>query len=666
MKRKMIGAAAAYLAGLFFASFFTDIKYAAVLLVILILLIAKGMRGKDLIMLVFCFSAAIGSYKAYERLYYERVVSLAGTAGDFEGRILEIESYSGDLSLYTLKGELNGISGVKINYFGSGLDAEYGDILRLENCKFSNYSNDYVFRNRDIFMAEGIFLSADYPENVTLERTHSNHVKNALMNYREKMLSRFRSRMDGETGNFLGAMVFGEKRGLDSDMQTSLYRCGIGHVMAVSGLHVSVIAVVLMTFFSRLIPGRFFSFFLMNLAMLLFITMAEWPVSAVRAAIMIDFAYSASLFRRQNDSFNSLAGAVLILCITNPYVIYSSGFLLSITASFGIGVFGPYMADNFSGRKFIKNAVIMICTNVCVFPLSMKYFGETSLIAPVINLLLLPFCSAALVGGAIYVMTGGFLPILKLIEFMLNPVLAVSDFISRSNLSYFYFSGKYSFVIIIFAAAAVIAVHFVFNKRALTAAVIALVFGAVLICSAISSMIAYNCIRIAFLGRGSSAAAVISYKGNTRIFDLSGYYNTPVYVRKYLCENGISRADSIVLTENEPSQYSAYISEIKPMTIGEWYVGDDMFVYNAENIFEFSGEIVFDYDDVYIFYRDESLVIDIDGESIIVSPADKGKGFVVSGTAMDHEIFIDRTENSGINNFEITLSVNGGYEFRRL
>ncbi len=102
------------------------------------------------------------------------------------------------------------------------------------------------------------------------------------------------------------------------------------------------------------------------------------------------------------------------------------------------------------------------------------------------------------------------------------------------------------------------------------------------------------------------------------------------------------------------------------MTIGEWYVGDDMFVYNAENIFEFSGEIVFDYDDVYIFYRDESLVIDIDGESIIVSPADKGKGFVVSGTAMDHEIFIDRTENSGINNFEITLSVNGGYEFRRL
>lgn len=226
MKRKMIGAAAAYLAGLFFASFFTGIKFAAILILIFTLVIIKGIKSRDLLMLFVCFSCAFIVSKTYEHFYYDRIVSLSGSLGNFDGRIVEIENYAGDLALYTLKGNLDGVSGVKVTYLGSGFNAEYGDILHLKGCTFSKYKNDYVFRNKDIFMSEGIFLSADYPESAELERTNSRPVKNSLAGYREKMISRFRSSMDGETGDFISAMVFGEKRGFDPDMRTSLYRSG--------------------------------------------------------------------------------------------------------------------------------------------------------------------------------------------------------------------------------------------------------------------------------------------------------------------------------------------------------------------------------------------------------------------------------------------------------
>ncbi len=665
MKRKMIGAAAAYLAGLFFASFFTGITSAVIFIVLAILVLTGGIRGKDIILLLVFFAAAVAVSKTYERFYYDRIVNYSGSKGDFSGEITGIESYAGDLSLYTLEGELNGISDVKVTYLGSGINAEYGDILRLESCRFSEYTNDYVFRNKDIFMAEGIFLSADYPESVSVEHTHSRKIKNALMDYREKMLSSFRSQMGGKTGNFLGAMVFGEKRGFDPDMKTELYRSGVGHVMAVSGIHVSVIAVMLMAVLSRLRLGRIIPFILMNILLIIFITMAEWPASAVRALVMIDFIYSARIFRRQSDTFNSLAGAVLAICIADPFAVYSSGFLLSVTATFGIGVFGPHMTRNFAGNRTVRNFLIMVCTCMCVFPLTIKYFGETSLISPVTNIVLLPLCSGALIIGAIYVITGGMIPLLGIAELLLTPVLAISNVISKSRLLYFTYSGEIPAENIFVLAAIIIILHIVYKSRAVTAWIMAVSFCAVMVFSAITSHISQKSLKLAFLGKGKNTAAVISYNGTVRIFDLSGYYNSPVYVRKYLAENGVSTVDSVILVENEPSQYASYISEVAPVEIEKWYSGSDIFISGNDTVIA-DEEISFSWDEMEIIFRRGRLAVDFCGNEIIIESSGNSGAFVVSGDVLPHDIAIDREENIGLNNFEIKLSEDGAYKFRRL
>ncbi len=665
MKRKMIGAAAAYLAGLFFASFFTGIISAVIFLFLVILILAGGIRGKDLVMLLVFFTAAFTVSKVYRHYGYDRIASYSGRTADFSGRIVGIESYAGDFAMYTIEGELDGIEDVRITYFGSTINARYGDILNLKGCKFSMHKNDYVFRNKDIFMSENIFLSADYPESVSVEKTHSNKLKNALMDYREDIMSRFRSSMGGKTGNFLGAMIFGEKRGFDPDMRTSLSMSGIGHVMAVSGLHISIIAVMLMTIFSRLRLGRLIPFILMNFLLVLFITMAEWPVSAVRALIMADFVYSAKLFRRQSDTLNSLAGAVLAICIANPFAVYSSGFLMSVTAAFGVGVFGPYMTRNFTGSSIVRSFLIMVCTSLCIFPLTVKYFGETSLISPVTNLILLPLCSAALIIGVFYVMTGGILPVLEIAEYLLHPVIDIMNFISESRIVYFCCCGENTAEIIFALVAAVVVIHVLYNNRAFTALAMAAAFCSAMIFTAVTGKKTYDSFRIAFLGKGKNTAAVVSYKGVTKIFDLSGYYNSPVYVRKYFSENGLSYADIIFLFENEPSQYAAYISELAPLNAGKWYNYDDLYA-AGENLISAGEEICFSGDGMEILCRSNALSVKFCGTEITIEPSGNRGAFVVSGDVLTQGILIDKEENSGLNNFEITLSGDGGYEFRRL
>ena len=661
MKRKMIGAAAAYLAGLFFASFFTGIISAAAFLFLVILVLAGGIRGKDLILLLVCFAVSFTVSRTYKQFYHDRIISHSGVTADFSGRIKGIERYSGDLAMYILEGELNGIPDVKITYLGSGLNAEYGDRLHLQGCTFSQHKNDYVFRNRDIFMSENVFLNADYPENVRVEQTHSMKLKNVLMDYREKTLSEFRRSMDGETGNFLGAMVFGEKRDFDPDMRTALYRSGIGHVMAVSGLHVSVIAVMLMALFSRLRIGKIIPFVFTNILLFLFITMADWPVSAVRAAIMAEFVCSAKLFRRQSDTFNSLAGAVLVICIANPFAVYSSGFLMSVTAAFGVGVFGPYMTKNFSGNKIIRNFLIMVCTSICIFPLTIKYFGETSLLSPITNLILLPLCSAALIVGVFFVMTGGVLPVLGAAEFLLKPVLAVSEYISENRIAYFCCGGESSAGIIFALSAVVVVVYVVYKRRNVTAFVTAAAFCISMIFTAFSSVASQDSLKIAILGKGKNTAAVITYKGVTRIFDLSGYYNSPVYIRKYLAENGISHLDSIFIAGNEPSQYAAYKSELASFETGKWYTGDNIFA-SGRNVIQVDEEISFTGGDLEIVCRGKDIAVDFCGTEITVEASGDKDEFVVRGDLLPQDFLIDKNEN----NFEIKLSEDGSYEFRRL
>ncbi|MBQ8297140.1 MAG: ComEC/Rec2 family competence protein [Ruminococcus sp.] len=570
MKRKMIGAAAAYMSGLFFASFFTegsDLLLLAGLLPVLFM-IGRMMKlpSKDslLITLFFAFSSCSGML--YTHLEYDKITAYSETAGSFSGEITDVKFYDAEKALYTLDGRINGTQKARIVFFENAYDVQKGDIITLESCEFRIPESTYLFDSERYYKSKNIFLMAENTVISEIRHTDSHKLERMISEYRERIVSEFSRKMGTNHGSFLSSIVFGETSGLDENEETLMYRCGIGHIMAVSGLHVSIVAALLMFLLNRLRIGKYVSFLLLNVFLMLMIIMVESPVSAIRAAIMLDFMYSARLFRRQNDTLNSLSAAVLLICLSNPYVIYDSGFLLSISGTFGIGVFAPYMTQNMSTdnlwRKFFKNVTAMFCTSLVVMPFSIYFFEETSLISPVMNVLIIPLTVIAMVLGMIYVLTGGLISLLTPAGLLIEIVLLVTDKLGRLSFTHFACGNTALFRISVLCAVSVIFIAFLFKSRKYTAIMIAGVLAIFVICSSVSNDTARDQFKIAVLGSGTNATAVISYKGRTDVIDLSGHYKSPRYVRRYLALNGISEIQTLSLTADIYSQYSSYRSAL--------------------------------------------------------------------------------------------------------
>ena len=305
-----------------------------------------------------------------------------------------MQDYSGGNSLYIIEGKANDSVDIRATFYSETLEAGYGDEIVIGSCDFSKQKSDYLFDTEKYYKSNGIFLTVNQADNIDIVHSEKKTFKRIIGNYRERIISDFHIALGKDSGDLLSGMVFGEKRGMDQNVKTSVYRCGIGHILAVSGLHVSVFILILMTVLKCIGINKYISFVLME-ALLIFITaMANYPISAIRAGIMMNFLYAAGLFRRQNDTFNSLAGAVLLICITEPYVIYDTGFILSVAGTFGIGVFAPYMTKNMpietTPQKIICKIALMLCTMLCVFPLSLlaqiglfKIVSESSVAAGV-------------------------------------------------------------------------------------------------------------------------------------------------------------------------------------------------------------------------------------------------------------------------------------------
>ena len=121
MKRKMIGAAAAYMAGLFFASFFSDIPLLVITAVILAaaLLTVKryGFKATDYGIMAVFFMTAVAVFGIYTAVRYRPALEMDGRTGSFRGEVEEVNHYEGGNSSYILKGRIDGDISAKVTFY---------------------------------------------------------------------------------------------------------------------------------------------------------------------------------------------------------------------------------------------------------------------------------------------------------------------------------------------------------------------------------------------------------------------------------------------------------------------------------------------------------------------------------------------------------------------
>lgn len=593
MKRKMVYIGTAWAAGLTAAAVSVHIAVVSVTALVIAFLFKTVFRFnlKSIIFMLTAFIVSFGYFKIHETMIYRNLLSLNESKASYSGTITDYSDNADNKSVYYLDGTINNERDAKLILYNETLKCDIGDKLEFDFTA-KTIENNFLFDSHDYYKSKGIYLQADSAENVNIFYNDFS-VRKMLYDFRERVCKTINKSVPVKESGMIKGMLFGDKSGLENDDMTMLYRTGIGHVTAVSGLHLVLFCNIISFVLKKSGTGRKTEFFISEVFMLLFAICCGMSPSIIRAFIMMTLVNAAPLFFRYTDSLNSVCIAVILITIPNPFMITNQSFLLSVSGALGAGVFAPYMTSHTRTRnvfgKWCKNFLYMLCVSLAVTPMSVICFGEFSFISPLANLLITPLCMLAVLFAMIASLLICFNPeiLFKVSGVLCHVVLNISDKIGSNRFTHTKLSGEFISVLLVLIIMFCVVSYMIFHNRRYTAVAI---FISVLMFFA--SCTFYNVfdsrnLKIALLGRSQAGVIVVSKGNNADIIDFSGKTANSRYVRKYLDNMGITKINSIVMMKRINFSMSAYNSRLSLYDIdnvvipSETYIRKDMKICNV-------------------------------------------------------------------------------------
>ena len=257
---------------------------------------------------------------------------------------------------------------------------------------------------------------------------------------------------------FARALLLGDGSKLSYAVDTAFKVSGIRHIIAVSGLHVSILYGFLSTITMK---RRYLTLLVGSSVLLLFAAVAGFTPSVTRACIMVGLMMAAQAFGRDYDPPTALAAAVVIMLLANPLTITNAGFQLSVASVAGIYLFAkPIKAWLMKwlgrgkgilgklGSGIASSVGVSLGATLLTTPLSAWYFGCVSLAAVLTNLLTLWMVSLIFYGLiAICVLSlfwaGGVSAVAWVVRLPIWAVLGISGFIAGIPMTAVYTQSVY-------------------------------------------------------------------------------------------------------------------------------------------------------------------------------------------------------------------------------
>ncbi|MCR4263105.1 MAG: ComEC/Rec2 family competence protein [Candidatus Roizmanbacteria bacterium] len=227
----------------------------------------------------------------------------------------------------------------------------------------------------------------------------------------EHFISTINSLLPEPQASLLAGMLFGVRRDMPEDFYSALISTGTLHVIALSGMNISIIIRLLIGVFMSML-GRVIGIVLTLLAIMGFVILVGASPTIIRASIMGSLSLIAMWFGRKDLPLLSLFFAVSIMLIINNDLISSISFQLSVFATLGIILFAgnsetankflvknsPHPDTQYSltvflqkiwlmGTAFIKDDLrVTLSAQIFTAPLILFYFNRMSFISPIVNL----------------------------------------------------------------------------------------------------------------------------------------------------------------------------------------------------------------------------------------------------------------------------------------
>ncbi|MDD2648771.1 MAG: ComEC/Rec2 family competence protein [Eubacteriales bacterium] len=269
-------------------------------------------------------------------------------------------------------------------YYPSGADNpgsfDFGEYLLGEGAYLA------IYGAKNLAVTDGGFSVRDVPD----------ILKRELIGVIERML--------GKSAPLAQSMLLGEKDELDASTRAAFSGLGISHMLAVSGLHVSLFTLAITRLLMLFGLRRRTAYFAVMPLMLLYASLTGFSASCLRAIIIAAFMMGGFIFHKPQDSLTSLAASAVFVLVFSPMQLYSAGFVLSYSAVIGIILMKDAIGKPIDlrlarrirtgrgnpralklARRGVSALSFLISAQLGTLIPSIVYFGRVSLISIVTN-----------------------------------------------------------------------------------------------------------------------------------------------------------------------------------------------------------------------------------------------------------------------------------------
>lgn len=211
---------------------------------------------------------------------------------------------------------------------------------------FESSRNPGNFDRKTYYLRQGIHVLV-WAEQIGIRSYDTKPVRQFLSELREKWNDLLIRHLGEYYGGTMSAVLLGEKSGLDAEMKTMYQKCGIGHLLAISGLHMTFLGMGIYNLLRKSGCGFILSGLAGGILLILYSVMIGAGVSSSRALIMFLVRIGAEITGRDYDLLTSLSLSAAILCFCEPLYLTDAGFQLSYGAILGISLLGPVFSEMF-------------------------------------------------------------------------------------------------------------------------------------------------------------------------------------------------------------------------------------------------------------------------------------------------------------------------------
>ncbi len=326
--------------------------------------------------------------------------------------ILRAESLDKENKTFPVTGK------IRVTVAGEGPKISFGDriylISRIRSIR--NFKNPGGFDYKRYMAFKGVFGSA-YTRGkdvAILSRSSKRGMQRLINNARHQISSFITKSVEGKHQGVLKALIIGDKHQITPDLRDAFNRAGVGHILAISGLHIGIVATIAFLFFSWALSR--FKLLLWNArtrkgaAILAFFPIFIYGLlsgmspSTQRAVIMVAVFLMTFLFEKEHDLINTLATAAMIILIVHPPSLFSISFQLSFSAATSI-IYGLSKVRNrrllVADRQNINLGIrainklftfflVSLFAILGTLPFVMFYFNQASLVGIFANFIIIP------------------------------------------------------------------------------------------------------------------------------------------------------------------------------------------------------------------------------------------------------------------------------------